>query len=264
MSRVRYAKSPRDLARPGKVGPAGSQGSVRRIRIVYETDSEVAQAVVPKPLEASLDSEICVCFDSIRTQLTPDVIHEERSASFGVRVDYHGTAGWLLLAMPMSSESAVILARERFGQPAKLAEIRFESEDDLVAASAARKGVRYLSISARRTAELGPREVVGVAYAFKAFPACDSEKIFDQDPQLVRIEESARFSNVWRLEGELELADSSFDPVADLPVRRIIECEYAEGRLQHSAKALRPVPGDWLQSFLHQRYEESDVEGVEV
>lgn len=264
MSRIRYAKSLRDLDCSASVVAADSEHSVQRIRIVYETDSEVAQAVVPKPLEASLGSEVCVCFDSVRMRIGSEFASEVCSASFGVRVDYDGTSGWLLLTMPMNSEAAVVVARERFGQPAKWAEMSFEIGDELVAANAARKGVRYLSIQARRAEELGPREQTEVAYAFKAYPACDSGKLFDQDPQLVRIEQTFHSSSSWRLEGELELADSDFDPVADLPVRRIVEFETAVGRLRTSARVLRPVPGDWLRPFIHQRYDEPDVEGVDV
>jgi len=55
MSRVRYAKSLRDLERAGELGGGFLESTVRSIRCVYETDSEVAQAVVPRPLEALTD-----------------------------------------------------------------------------------------------------------------------------------------------------------------------------------------------------------------
>ena len=264
MSRVRYTKSMRDLEGGDGSDTDGLNDVIRTIRIVYETDAEVAQAVVPRPLEASVGSEVCVSFTSLATHVTPDVTIEIRSASFGVRVDYDGKPGSYLLAMPMASERAVFLARERFGQPAKLADLTLEARGDVVEASVARKGVRFLSAQGRRGEELGPRTFMECGYSFKAYPGCTPDKPFDQDPQLVRLEWRYDFSNAWRLDGELELADSPFDPVADLPVRRVIEFEYAEGTIQSSGRVLRPVPGDWLLPFIHQRYDEPTVEGIDV
>jgi len=280
MSRVRYAKSMRDLERverragrdsvPVDVG-VDSEGSnrshdvIRTIRIVYETDAEVAQAVVPRPLEASVGSEVCVSFTSSATHITPDVTIESRTARFGVRVDYDEKPGVYLLAVPMISESAVMLGRERFGQPAKLAEVDLEAiDDEVVEASVVRKGIRFLSARAHRVEELPSRTFVENGYTFKAYPGSTPDKPFDQDPQLLRMEWHYAFSRVWRLDGELALTDSPFDPVVDLPVRRIIEFEYAEGTVESFGRVLRPVPGDWLLPFIHQRYDEPTVEGVEV
>jgi acetoacetate decarboxylase len=277
MGRVRYAKSLRDLdARRGgdyEAGAAVLTSTVRSIRCRYETDAEVAQAVVPKPLEASVHPEVHVCFASVAMQVTPEVTLEIRSASFGVRVEYDDRPGNYLLTMPMSSEAAVVGGRERFGEPKKLAQIDFFSAgekergteaEDAVSATVERRGITYLSAVGKRVEALGPREETELAYCFKAFPSCEVGKGFDQDPQLVRLEWRHRYDQVWRLEGGIELWDSPFDPVADLPVRSLLEFEYTEGTTESFGRVLRPVPGDWLLPFLHQRYDEPQVEGVEV
>jgi acetoacetate decarboxylase len=241
---------------------------VRSIRVVYETDAEVARAIVPKPLEARVQPEVCLTFTSVSTQVAPDVMLETQSASFGVRVDYDDKPGVYLITMPTSSEAAVLSGRERFGEPKKLASIEFESQGgvagDAVSASAGRMGINYLAAVGKRVEDLGPRDAVEYGYCFKAFPSCDVSKGFDQDPQLVRIEWRHRYDRVWRLEGGIELWESPFDPVADLPVRQLIDFEYSEGTTVHSGRVLRPVPGDWLLPFIHQRYDEPHVEGVDV
>ncbi len=111
MGRVRYVKSMRDLEREQGSDSNFLQGAVRSIRCVYETDAEVAQAVVPKPLEASVRSEVCVSFSAAAMQVSPDVTIEIRSASFGVRVDYDDKPGSYLLTMPATSEQAVVVGR---------------------------------------------------------------------------------------------------------------------------------------------------------
>jgi acetoacetate decarboxylase len=264
MARVRYAKSLRDLERNVTSDANALPSTVRSIRCVYETDPEIAQAVVPKPLEASVRSEVCVSFSVAAMPVTPDVTIEIRSASFGVRVDYDDKPGCFLLTMPMTSEQAVVDGRERFGEPRKIADVEFDARGEELSASVERMGIRYLAARATRAEELRPRRTTEYGYCFKAFPSCTPGKGFDQDPQLVRLEWRHDFKRVFRLEGGIELNDSPFDPVADLPVRQIIEFEYTEGTTKSSARVLRPVPGDWLLPFLHQRYDDPTVEGMDV
>jgi acetoacetate decarboxylase len=274
MGRVRYAKSPRDLERASAIGEDESIHAYQSIHCVYETDSEAVRAVVPRPLEANVHAEISVRFLSIASRIAMDgpdgppdaveVLEEIRSLRVGVRVDYDDKPGHYLLAVPMTQERAVLAGRERFGEPRKLAEIDFEVRGPDLRAAVERKGHRFLSLSGRRTEELGPRIDHETVYCFKAFPSCTPNKDFDQDPQLVRLEWQHRSERVSRVEGGLELQDSPFDPLVDLPVRRIVQFEYSEGVSSLSARALRPVPGDWLLAFLHQRDDDPWIEGLEV
>ncbi len=54
------------------------------------------------------------------------------------------------------------------------------------------------------------------------------------------------------------------DPVADIPVRKITSCVFEEGSSESNGSVLRSVPGDWLLPFLHQRYDDTSGEGVEI
>ena len=270
MGRVRYAKSLRDLEQQGEFGAEGPTRAIRSIHCVYETDSEVVRAIVPRPLEANVHAEVGFRFTSFASRVAPDspdapeVVEEIRSLRIGVRVDYDDKPGDYLLTVPMSSEQAVFAGRERFGEPRKLAEIDFEVRGEALRASVERRGHRFLAIEGCRVEALGPRVDAAIEYCFKAFASCTPDKDFDQDPQLVRLEWQHRLDRVWRIEGEIALEDSPFDPVVDLPVRRIVRLEYGEGESSFAARALRPVPGDWLLPFLHQRDDDPWVEGVEV
>ncbi len=264
MSRVRYTKSLRDLDQSRESDDDALNGPMRSIRVVYETDAEVARAVVPKPLEAGLGAEVHVSFTVVDMHVSPDVTIELRSASFGVRVEYDDKPGIYFLTTPMTSERAVVMGRERFGAPAKSAQIDFDLTNESVSASVERMGIPYLGARGTRVEELAPRTTTEYGYCFKAFPSCLDGKGFDQDPQLVRLDWQYDFARVWRVEGELVLRDSPFDPVVDFPVRRIAAFEYTEGRALRSARILRPVPGDWLLPFLHQKFDDPGVEGIEA
>ena len=66
------------------------------------------------------------------------------------------------------------------------------------------------------------------------------------------------------VDGEVILRESPFDPLVDIPVRKIVRMEYEEGTTQSAGKVLRSVPGDWLLPFIHGRYDDSSGEGIEI
>lgn len=264
MGRVRYARSARDLERQASEAADRPSDLVRVFRCRYETDAEAAQAVVPRPLEACVGSEVSVSFVSWAGPSSSAAKLETRWLHFGVRVDYDDRPGSYLITAPTTSQVHATAGRERFGLPAKTARIEFDRAAAEVSASVERKGSRYLVAKGRFVEERPPREEIEYGYCFKAFPSCLPGKDFDQDPQLVRLEWQLAFDRVWRVEGRIELCDSPYDPVFDLPVRRIIGAEYAEGSSVESGRVLRPVPGAWLLPFLHQRDDDPEIEGIEV
>lgn len=264
MSRVRYAKSLRDLERSRTARRETIESQIRQIRCIYETDAEVAQAVVPRPLEASTDSTVHVSFTQATLPVSGDVSLEICVMNFGVGVHYDGRDATYPLTMGLTHETMVTQGRERFGQPNKLARVELIVGAERVDAFVERRGVRFLSISGERLEDRPARTEDEEVYCFKAFPGCQPSKGFDQDPQLVRLEWQHRFERVIPLDGSLDLFESAFDPVADLPVRRMASLEYCEGSCRSSGRILRPVPGEWLLPFLHQREDVPETEGVAV
>lgn len=264
MTRVRYVKSLEEVKKSAEANPEFLDSTVRSIRCVYETDPELAAAVVPKPLEPARDPEVCLTFSHVAMHVSPELSIEIGSTIFGVKSVYDGVEGVYLLTMPMTTEQAVVPGRETYGEPKKIAQIDFEKEGDRVRAAVQRMGLTYLSAEGRVGEALGPREFVEHAYCFKALPSCERGKSFDQDPLLVRLEWRHRHTGAWRFDGQVTLGESPFDPVADLPVRRMVRLEYEEGNTESNGKVLRPVPGEWLLPFLHQRYDDPTTQGIEV
>ena len=270
MSRVRYAKGEEDLARlhTGRDEAGDRSGNaaqrVRIIRCVYETDAEAVQAIVPKPLDILAQPEVEVRIESRLIASDSDEPIELRTASFGIRVEYDGRPGLYPITTSVSCESAMRIGRERYGEPMKLASIHYDVSDEGVSIEIERRGIAFMRATGRPCEEGSPREEDVISFCFKAFPSCGESKSFDQDPQLVRVEDRFRFERVFRLEGGLELWESAFDPVVDLPIRKQVIFEWAEGERERRARVLRPVPGEWLLPFLHQRFDEPNILGTEV
>ena len=265
MSKLRYVKTPEQVEKARNANPEFLASTVRSLRFVYETEAAVARALVPKPLEVGPEPQVCVTFSNVAIHLSPDFTFEIGSAIFGVRASYEGVEGIYLVTMPMTTEQAVVPGRETYGEPKKIAQIEFRKDDDRLACEVTRMGITYLEGLGRVGAELGPREFVEHGYCYKAMPSCERSKAFDADPLLVRLEWRHKHKNAWRLEdAALNLYDSPFDPVADVPVRRVLLAEYEEGTAQSNGKVLRSVPGEWLTPFLHQRYDDTSGDGIEV
>ncbi len=264
MTRLRYVKSTEQVKQAASANPEFLKSTVRSVRVVYETEPAVVAAVIPQPLKPSARPEVCVTFSHVVIHVSPEFTFEVGSTIFGVRAFYDGVEGIYLITMPMTTEQAVVPGRETYGEPKKIAQIDFQKDGDQVKASVARMGLTYLEAEGRLGEALGPREFVEYGYCFKAFPSCEKDKDFDQDPLLVRLEWRHRHENAWRLDGELQLGESPFDPVADLPVRRLLRMEYEEGSTESNGRVLRPVPGEWLHRFLHQRYDDPANPGIEL
>ena len=264
MSKLRYVKTPAQIAAAAEQNPEFLNSRVRSVRCVYETDAKIAAALVPQPLEPAAKPEVCVTFSHVAMQITPEFTFEIGSAVFGVKASYEGVEGIYIVTMPMTAEAAVVGGRETFGEPKKIADIPFKRDGDRVGASVSRMGMTYLSVEGRIGEKLQPREFVEHAYCYKAFPSCEHGKAFDYDPLLVRLEWQQKHDVVHALDGTLKLQESPLDPVADVPIRKLVRLEYEEGTTKSNGKVLRSVPGEWILPFMHGRYDDTSGAGIEV
>jgi acetoacetate decarboxylase len=257
MALLRYVKTLDQVKAAKDADPEFLDSRVRSVRCVYETDPAIAAALLPRPLEPAPRPEICVTFSHVAMQITPDFEMEIGSVVFGLKARYDGEEGISLITMPMTTEQAVIGGRETYGEPKKIADIEFNREGDRVTSKVSRMGVPYLEVAGRLGRELG--------FCTKVFPSCEPDRAFDSEPLLVRLEWRHDQSGVWEVEDpELVLREFPLDPVADVPVRRLVRCEYEEGTTQSNGRVLRSLPDEWVLPFLHQRYDDTSGQGIEI
>jgi len=265
MAVLRYVKTLEQVKAARERKPDLLDSRVRSIRCVYETDPAVAAALIPRPLEPVERPLVCVTFSHVAMHIQPGFTLEIGSAVFGPLARYDGEEGISLVTMPMSSEPAVIGGRETYGEPKKIAQIDFTRDGDAVASKVSRMGVAYLEARGSLGRALGPRRFTELGYCYKAFPSCEPERVFDSDPLLVRLEWNHEQTGAWEIrDPELVLRELPLDPVADVPVRRLVRCEYEEGSTRSGGRVLRSVPEEWVLPFFHQRYDEATGVGVEL
>jgi acetoacetate decarboxylase len=61
----------------------------------------------------------------------------------------------------------------------------------------------------------------------------------------------------------VRLRESRFDPVADLPVRRLVSLTLSERRSVQTGEIVTRVPGEWIAPYAHQRYDDLSPVGTE-
>jgi len=268
MARLRYVTN---HTAGGSAKPGGSKirHTVQSIRAFYETEPEIAKALLPRPLKPASTPEIFVQFANVAMHLSEDRTVEIGAATVGVACSYEGRPGYYVLAMPMEGEFVVIGGREKYGEPKKIAEMAFSLEGDRLNAKVTRHGVTFLELDGTLGAPLdAPKQFTEHFYCYKALPAAVAEGNdnggFDGDVLLTLLTWERDYASLRRIEdGRIILRESPRDPLIDVPVKRLIRMEFAEGASKTGGEVLRSVPGEWLQPFLVQRYDDPQ-EGIEV
>lgn len=223
------------------------------IEAVYETEPEIVAAILPPPLAPSAGGSL------VRTNIS---IMEMGSfsmgaATFNLRAQHRGVEGEYTLCLPMSTEQAVIGGREIFGEPKKIADIAVSRDGDEVVGSVTRMGVTYLELRGKVMETLAtppPREQIRFFFKFLLSPD-GSGGGFDAEPTLVygHCDEVSETSE--RVDGEVILRESPFDPVADIVVKNLVSMEYTMRAGGMWGEVIEKVPAAEFMPYVHQRYD---------
>jgi len=249
VSNVRYAARREVPSDEGRSEPVRAQA--KALWADYETDPEIIASVLPRPIEPGREPIV---------HLSIGQVEMDSGAAFGignitVRAAHGDKQGEYGLAMPMGSEAAVIGGRETWGEPKKIADCGLERDGDDVVAKLTRCGITYAELRGRVVEVLPvppPRETLDFYFKFMISP---DGKGFDQDPALVYCRRTYDISRCERVEGEVILRDSPFDPIVDIEVRRLVSLRYVEFESRQVGEIVDRVPGEWIAPFAHQRYD---------
>ena len=252
-NRIRYGARNLDELRNREVEATAVKTWAQTLVAIYETDADAVAAVLPPFLTPTPEPLVRL------TIATVDVgrgYPRFGAGTFAVMCEHEGTTGDYALLMPMTTEQSVLGGRETFGEPKKISEVALDRDGDNVTASFARMGTTFVEVTGRVTGELEPTpDRVRTSFYVKFLPAVNG-KGFDGEPQLVycRREETTR--KLEKVEGEITLRESRFDPVADLPVLKLRSIELAERSSSQTGEVVATVPADWIAPFVHQRYDD--------
>ncbi len=129
------------------------------------------------------------------------------------------------------------MGRDIFGEPTKLARVVFDTTNEHVWGHAERHAVRYLSARGRFDEDTAPGRDAFTSFQFKFLPRSDGVG-FDCAPRLLQVTSTLNATIASRGRGELVFRESPHDPLADIPVRQVVEAVYSEGQEYATAVVL--------------------------
>lgn len=238
--RTRFVKSADDIRRLQAVYAAPAFLAVRALGLTFESDTDVLAEVLPSPLEPADRPLVTV---SVYEVGRSNCVGPFNGASVDVACRFQGKEGLYSLAMPMSTDLALVFGRELYAEPKKLAEIRLDVRQHHARGTVTRYGIPYIELSGRFDAEPETVEREGVAdhYYFKYLPAADGNGLAG-DPQLVSVTHRTVIRRLVRGAGTLTFRESAHDPVIDLPVRAVGGSVFSESETRTTARVVATVP----------------------
>ncbi|MFE9447444.1 acetoacetate decarboxylase family protein [Streptomyces sp. NPDC006739] len=223
---------------------------------LWETDPDAVAAVLPPPLKPVARPLVRVGVSKVDLPGYP-----LGAGSFAVAAAHDGTEGWYPLVMPMTHERALTGGREVFGEPKKLGEVTVERDGSGVRATLARHGIAFVEVRGTVGAELPPPPPSRKTdFYFKFLPAVDGSagtgSGFDGDPVLVHCVRHEKVRRLRAVTGDVVLRESPYDPVADLPVLRLLEITLGEKTSDQRGRVVERVDPRALLPYVHQRYDD--------
>lgn len=259
MGKIRYGARAEDELRNRELEATGIETWTTSLVAIYETDPEAIAAVVPPPLAPTDEALVRI---SIATVDLGRGRPPFGAGTFAVRAQHDGTTGNYPLLMPMTTEQAVVGGRETFGEPKKLAAVGLEASDDHVHGWFERMGVRIVDVDGTITGELSLPDDVRRTDFYVKFLLDPAGKGFDADPSLVYCHREEKTRRLLGVDGMIRLTDSPFDPVADLPVRRIVSIDVGERSSVQRGEIVATLPPESIAPYVHQRYDDLSVTGA--
>jgi acetoacetate decarboxylase len=257
MGTVRYGARSEERLRNREVEATSVDVWATTLVATYLTDPEIVAAVLPPPIEPGAEPLVKVTVATVDIPGYPTF----GAGSFSVRARHEGTEGFYALLMPMTTEQSVIGGRETFGEPKKLGAVELIRQGDQVSGTFARMGVEIVRVSGTVTGPLAlPDAETRTDFYLKFLPSPDG-KGFDSDPALVYCHRTEQTRKLEKVDGEVILRESRFDPVADLPVRELLDITLAERSSVQRGEIHGTVPGEWIRPYVHQRYDDMSPAG---
>lgn len=252
MARVRYgARTEAEIAATRTVSSRLPDIWSTGLVAVWESDPDAVAAVLPPPLKPTGRPLVRVGIS--RVDLAG---HPLGAGSVAVAAEHGGVAGWYPLVMPMTHERALTGGREVFGEPKKLGEVTVERDGLVVRGALARHGIAFVEVRGAVSGALPlPGPTRKTDFCFKFLPAVDGTGL-DGDPVLVHCVREEKVRRLEGVTGDVVLRESMYDPVADLPVHRLVEITLGEKTSAQWGRVVERVSPQALLPYVHQRYDD--------
>lgn len=208
----------------------------------FKTNMDVIKEIIPKPLSPTEDS-LATVFVARYLETNARMTYNEGALFIHCR--YRGEKGFYCLSMPVDNDMAMIVGREQFGFPKKMADkITLEQQNNRVIGTVVRKGVDILRIEGQIGGETSKNifgdlgesvtdwdgvpsyRVLSFLYKYFLNPSASN---FDYRPRLVRVPLLyRRLGKTFEVSGKVTMSSTPFDPLGEIPVGEILGIFYGK------------------------------------
>ncbi|MGI9273801.1 MAG: acetoacetate decarboxylase family protein [Endozoicomonas sp.] len=191
------------------------------LKIQYQTTHEAIAKLLPPGIETGEKPTVYLTVYNFPVNNYP-----EYGLLLSVAANCDGVEGEYTLSYSISKEAEVYISHEIYGQPKYHADIDYFRMFDSVTAKITHAGYTFLEFSGKTVGvieDFGDMETneFWVKYSRSADMALGK---YDMDPQVIRIQSQYGSAHVEKVEGELTLRESPWDPIAtELPMESEIE-----------------------------------------
>jgi acetoacetate decarboxylase len=205
------------------------------ITVYFMTKPEIVKKLLPPPLKPiELPLGLVFIANYPKTNFCPPYFE----SALSLFAEYNGEQGIFIVAMPVTNDIALILGREVYGYPKKIADIHLEKEGNQVKGWTERHGVRFLDLRAKLDGKFNNENAQQmiteriksnpdvIVYNYKFFPAPEGRG-FDYNPRLMQETVTRKFKKVEFGKAELILKSSKHDPWGDVEIEGILGATYA-------------------------------------
>ncbi|MAV76262.1 MAG: acetoacetate decarboxylase [Cellvibrionales bacterium] len=204
--------------------PQGNPGDILNwpmLKVNYRTDAECIAKLLPPGLSVGAEPIVRLTFYNFPVQGEP-----EYGIVINVDADYDGVAGEYCLGFGIDQEQAIFISREKTGQPKFPAETSYYRLMNYVSAKTTHQGHTFAEFKG---------EVVGVEdngpefelneWWIKCSRAVDDQpESYDFPPHVVKVFTKYGTAYKEKVQGQLILRDSPWDPIASqLPMREQLD-----------------------------------------
>jgi acetoacetate decarboxylase len=238
MAKSSWVKSVEEIKKIEDVlaAPAFLEG--RTLTVSYLTRAEIIRQILPPPLEPAGEPLVSV---GVGTFGSSNCVGAFAGGWVDVRAKYKGIEANYCLAMPMSTDVAIIFGRELFGEPKKQGRVRLESDGDVMRGAIERHGIDYLAVEARLVEDVpmsGP--AMSDRFHFKFMHSADGRGL-EFDPVIVHAHFETKLRALRRGAGKVVFKPSRHDPIAELEIVELRGAIYMEGDVYAKATKIGTV-----------------------
>lgn len=230
-----FVKSLEEISRMSR--QTGEFNDAEVLTVYFETTPEVFKRLLPAPLKPAA-LPIGAAFVANYPKTNFGVTYLE--CALFLLAQHEGEEGAFCLSMPVTNDIALILGREIFGYPKKMADIKFVRAGENASGWAERHGTRFFEVKAKLNGkfnDVGVQQLLSeqmksapdvTIFNFKYFQSPE-RKGFDYNPRLVREVIECKPKSVEMGEAELRFRHSEHDPWFDVEIVRVYGAVYTVG-----------------------------------